>query len=131
MKRKSTVSHRWPRLFLTRTADLLIRMSTGVLSKRSSETVRNHRNAVRHASEWLSAMGRNLQTMDANHGRSASSGAFCASTTASAVTADKPRYPHGHAAGPARLHLDLWPPHDVQVGRAGSRPHNIRPRVAV
>jgi hypothetical protein len=45
---------------LTGTADLLIRMSTGVLAKRSSETVRNHRNAVRNASEWLSAMGRNL-----------------------------------------------------------------------
>jgi hypothetical protein len=30
-----------------------------VLAKRSSETVRNHRNAVRNASEWLSAMGRN------------------------------------------------------------------------
>src|SRR6266446_8348025 len=50
-----------PLLFLTGTADLLIRMSTGVLAKRSSETVRNHRNAVRDASEWLSAMGRNLQ----------------------------------------------------------------------
>jgi hypothetical protein len=31
-----------------------------VLAKRSSETVRNHRNAVRGASEWLSAMDRNL-----------------------------------------------------------------------
>jgi hypothetical protein len=48
-------------LFFTGTADLLIRMSKGVLSKRSSETVRNHRNAVRNASEWLSAMDRNLQ----------------------------------------------------------------------
>ncbi len=36
-------------------------MSTGVLAKRSSETVRNHRNAVLDASEWLSAIGRNLQ----------------------------------------------------------------------
>jgi Lysozyme inhibitor LprI len=35
-------------------------MSKGVLSKRSSETVRNHRNAVRNAPERLSAMGRNL-----------------------------------------------------------------------
>jgi hypothetical protein len=36
---------------LDRGADLLMRMSTGVLSKGSSETVRNHRNAVRDASE--------------------------------------------------------------------------------
>jgi len=50
-----------PCCFQTGTADLLIRMSTGVLAKRSSETVRNHRNAVRDGSEWLSAMGRNLQ----------------------------------------------------------------------
>jgi hypothetical protein len=40
-----------PLLFLTGTADLLIRMSTGGLSKRSSETVRDHRNAVRDAPE--------------------------------------------------------------------------------
>ena len=45
---------------LTGVADLLIRESTGVLPKRSSETVRNHRNAVRNAPEWVSAMLRNL-----------------------------------------------------------------------
>src|SRR5882672_6273693 len=59
--RHSHLRHRPSLLFLTGTADLLIRMSTGVLAKHSSETVRNHRNAVRNASEWLSAMGRNPQ----------------------------------------------------------------------
>ena len=49
-------------MFSTGTADLLIRMSKGVvLSKCSVETVRNHRNVVRDPSESLSAMGRNLQ----------------------------------------------------------------------
>jgi hypothetical protein len=45
-----------PLWFFTGTADLLIRMSMGGLAKRSSETVRNHRNAVRNGLEWLSAM---------------------------------------------------------------------------
>jgi hypothetical protein len=49
--RHSHPGHRLPLLFSTGTADLLIRMSTGVLSKRSSETVRNHRNDVRDPSE--------------------------------------------------------------------------------
>ena len=49
--RHSRPGHRLPLLFSTGTADLLIRMSKGVLSKRSSETVRNHRNAVRDPSE--------------------------------------------------------------------------------
>src|SRR6202035_4673180 len=60
--RHSHPRHRQPLFSFTGTADLLIRMSKGVLSKRSSKTVRNHRNAVRNASECLSAMGRNLQT---------------------------------------------------------------------
>jgi hypothetical protein len=50
-------------LFFTGTADLLIRVSKGVLAKRSSKTVRNHRNAVRNAPESLSAMDRNLQAI--------------------------------------------------------------------
>jgi pimeloyl-ACP methyl ester carboxylesterase len=40
-----------PLWFFTGTADLLIRMSMGALAKRSSETVRNHRNAVRDGQE--------------------------------------------------------------------------------
>jgi hypothetical protein len=40
-----------PLWFFTGTADLLIRMSTGELPKRSSETVRNHRNAIRDGLE--------------------------------------------------------------------------------
>ena len=35
-----------------------------MLPKRSSETVRNYRNAVRNAPEWVSAMLRNLQKGD-------------------------------------------------------------------
>jgi hypothetical protein len=49
--RHSRPGHRMPLLFSTGTADLLIRMSKGMLAKRSSETVRNHRNAVRDPSE--------------------------------------------------------------------------------
>ena len=63
--RHSHPCHRLPLLFLTGTADLLIRMSTGALSKRSSETVRNHRNAVRDAPERLSAMDPNLHVWHA------------------------------------------------------------------
>jgi len=40
-----------PLWFFTGTADLLIRMSMGALAKRSSQTVRNHRNAVRDGQE--------------------------------------------------------------------------------
>jgi hypothetical protein len=49
--RHSHPRHRSPLFLFTGTADLLIRMSTEVLSKRSSETVRNHRIAVRNAPE--------------------------------------------------------------------------------
>src|SRR5580704_18021117 len=49
--RHSHPGHRLPLWFFTGTADLLIRMSMGALAKRSSETVRNHRNAVRDGQE--------------------------------------------------------------------------------
>jgi hypothetical protein len=53
--RHSHPGHRLPLWFFTGTADLLIRMSMGGLAKRSSETVRNHRIAVRLALESVSA----------------------------------------------------------------------------
>src|SRR6516165_6709040 len=49
--RHSHPGHRLPLWFFTGTADLLIRMSMGALAKRSSQTVRNHRNAVRDGQE--------------------------------------------------------------------------------
>src|ERR1700752_2684088 len=49
--RHSHPGHRLPLWFFTGTADLLIRMSMGGLAKRSSATVRNHRNAVRNGLE--------------------------------------------------------------------------------
>src|SRR6516165_6968102 len=49
--RHSHPGHRLPLWFFTGTADLLIRMSMGAPAKRSSETVRNHRNAVRDGQE--------------------------------------------------------------------------------
>ena len=48
-----------PTVLLTEGGDGLIRMSTGATSEQTSETVRDHRNAVRDASERVSAMDRN------------------------------------------------------------------------
>ena len=58
--RHSHPRHRPSLLLPTGTVDQVIRMSAGASSKRSSEAVRDHRNAVRDASESLSAMDRNL-----------------------------------------------------------------------
>jgi hypothetical protein len=50
-----------PLFLLTAGGDRLIRMSTGAVPERPSETVCDHRITVRDAPERLSAMRRNLQ----------------------------------------------------------------------